>query len=165
MILSIFSDQNINHSLEIFFWMLGAFLIGLFFGRKILLKKTDNILGFDEKDYDELNLKDDITQIRATKTFERGGKEMIKTVPEEEEEEEEEEGIKKDDLQKINGIGPLIEKKLNSIGIFSYNQISKLKNEDLIRITEQLKLFSGKIERDNWIGQAFNLLKIENNQK
>ena len=156
MILSIFSDQTIAHSIEIFCWMLGAFLIGLFFGRLIKGKKVENPLDFDEKDYDDLNLKEDTTQIRATKTFERGGKEMIKTAPVTAE-------IKIDDLQKINGIGPLIEKKLNGIGIFNYNQISKFKNEDIIKITEQLKLFSGKIERDDWIGQAFKLLDIENN--
>lgn len=158
MILSIFSDQTIAHSIEIFCWMLGAFLIGLFFGRKIVQKKTENILDFNEKDFDELNLKDDITQIRATKTFERGGREMIKTVPSIND-------IKKDDLQKINGIGPLFEEKLNSIGIYNYAQISKLKNEDILRITKQIKLFSGRIERDDWIGQAFKLLDIENSKE
>lgn len=158
MILTIFSDQTVAHSIEIFCWMLGAFLIGLFFGRKILQKKSNTILDFDEKDYDELNLKDDTTQIRATKTFERGGREMIKTVPIIEK-------IKKDDLQKINGIGPLFEKELNGIGIYNYNQISKFKNEDILRITNQVKLFSGRIIRDDWIGQAFKLLDIEKNKE
>lgn len=156
MILSIFSNQTFTHSLEIFFWMLGAFLIGLFFGWLIPKKKTEKQLDLEDNNYDDFNLKEDLTQIRATKTFERGGKEMIKTVPIIEE-------VLKDDLQKINGIGPAIEKKLNGIGIYNYNQISKFKSDDIIKITEQIKFFPGRIERDDWVGQAFKLLDTENN--
>lgn len=156
MILSIFSNQTFTHSLEIFFWMLGAFLIGLFFGWLIPKKKTEKQLDLEDNNYDDFNLKEDLTQIRATKTFERGGKEMIKTVPIIEE-------VLKDDLQKINGIGPAIEKKLNGIGIYNYNQISKFKSDDIIKITEQIKFFPGRIERDDWVGQAIKLLDTENN--
>ena len=64
----------------------------------------------------------------------------------------------KDDLKKINGIGPAIEGKLNGIGIYNFNQISKFKSDDIIKITEQIKFFPGKIERDDWVGQAIKLL-------
>ena len=60
----------------------------------------------------------------------------------------------KDDLTKINGIGPYIEEKLNEIGIFNYDQISKFTFEDIRIITELIDFFPGRIERDDWVGQA-----------
>ena len=55
-------------------------------------------------------------------------------------------------------------KKLNEIGIFTYQQISNLNNNDIAKITELLKFFPGRIERDDWIGQAFQLLNNHQNQ-
>lgn len=60
----------------------------------------------------------------------------------------------KDDLTKIMGIGPYIEQKLNEIGICNYDQISRLKESDIRIITELIDFFPGRIERDNWVGQA-----------
>jgi len=65
----------------------------------------------------------------------------------------------RDDLTKIDGIGPYIEEKLNEIGIFTYNQISKLQDSDIRTITELIEFFPGRIERDNWVGQA-NAIKV-----
>lgn len=61
---------------------------------------------------------------------------------------------KKDALSKINGIGPLIEAKLNSIGIYTFEQIGKLSKNDIELVTELIEFFPGRIERDNWIQQA-----------
>jgi small subunit ribosomal protein S2 len=58
-----------------------------------------------------------------------------------------------DDLKKIGGVGPVIEQKLNDLGIFHYWQIAALAPEDVARIDEELAS-KGRIERDNWIGQA-----------
>jgi len=60
----------------------------------------------------------------------------------------------KDDLTQIMGIGPYIEQKLNEIGICNYAQISKLKETDIRIVTELIDFFPGRIERDNWVGQA-----------
>ncbi|MEX2350363.1 MAG: 50S ribosomal protein L21 [Flavobacteriaceae bacterium] len=64
-----------------------------------------------------------------------------------------------DDLKQINGIGPAYEEKLNDIGIYTYQQISKLKAED----REQLSALDGitreKIESEEWVKQAKELLK------
>lgn len=60
----------------------------------------------------------------------------------------------KDDLTQIMGIGPYIEQKLNEIGICNFSQISKLKESDIKVITELIDFFPGRIERDNWVGQA-----------
>lgn len=63
----------------------------------------------------------------------------------------------KEDLTEINGIGPYIEQKLNDIGIYTYEQISKLSLRDIELITEMIDFFPGRIERDNWVGQAKSL--------
>lgn len=65
----------------------------------------------------------------------------------------------KEDLTKINGIGPYIEQRLNEIGIYNYEQISRFKEEDIRVLTDLIDFFPGRIERDNWIGQAEALLK------
>lgn len=62
-----------------------------------------------------------------------------------------------DDLTKLNGIGPYIEQRLNEIGIYNYDQISKLTTEDIRKITELIDFFPGRIERDDWVGQAQSL--------
>jgi predicted flap endonuclease-1-like 5' DNA nuclease/glutathione synthase/RimK-type ligase-like ATP-grasp enzyme len=63
-----------------------------------------------------------------------------------------------DDLTVIVGIGPVIAKKLNDIGIYSFKQLSQLTPNDIAIITDAIKFFPGRIERDNWQGQALALL-------
>lgn len=64
-----------------------------------------------------------------------------------------------DDLKLINGIGPVYEEKLNELGIYTFEQISKLKAAD----REELSAIDGitreKIEGDEWVKQAKELLK------
>lgn len=60
----------------------------------------------------------------------------------------------KDDLKLIKGIGPFIEKKLNSIGIFTFLQISKFTPEDEEKVNEVIEFFPGRIRRDEWSRQA-----------
>ena len=67
----------------------------------------------------------------------------------------------KEDLTKINGIGPYIEQKLNKIGIYNYEQISNLEEQDIRVLTELIDFFPGRIERDDWVGQS----KLLNRQK
>ncbi len=65
----------------------------------------------------------------------------------------------REDLTQINGIGPYIEQRLNEIGIYNYEQISRFKPEDVEVLTELIDFFPGRIDRDNWIGQAQALKK------
>ena len=65
-------------------------------------------------------------------------------------------GDKKDDLKAIVGIGPKFEKDLQKIGIHNYEQLSKL-NEAGIEAIEALTKSPGRVERENWIGQAKEL--------
>ena len=62
-----------------------------------------------------------------------------------------------DDLTRIEGIGPYVAERLNNIGIFNYDQISKLDVSDIRVITELIEFFPDRIERDNWVGQARSL--------
>ncbi len=61
-----------------------------------------------------------------------------------------------DDLKKIGGVGPAIEKKLNALGITQYAQIAAFSADDIARVDEVLN-FKGRIERENWIDQAKTL--------
>jgi predicted flap endonuclease-1-like 5' DNA nuclease len=60
---------------------------------------------------------------------------------------------RRDDLKRIRGIGVLIEKKLNSMGIVAYEQIANWTAEDIDRVSQSLD-FKGRIERENWVEQA-----------
>lgn len=65
----------------------------------------------------------------------------------------------KDDLKLISGVGPFIEKKLNNIEIYTFSQISKFTKQDIEDVTELIKFFPGRIERDDWVKQAKKLMK------
>lgn len=71
----------------------------------------------------------------------------------------------KDDLKRIEGIGPFIEKKLNSIGIYTYEQLSKLRENDIAVITELIEFFPGRIERDQWREKAEKFLTIKSDSQ
>ncbi len=65
-----------------------------------------------------------------------------------------------DDLSKLSGVGPQLEKKLNEAGVFHYWQFAAMKPEDVTSLDSSLKL-SGRIERDGWISQARALIEAE----
>lgn len=62
-----------------------------------------------------------------------------------------------DDLRQIKGIGPAIEKTLNEMGIFRFQQIADLSEYEIDRVAQRLKGFHSRIYRENWIGQAREL--------
>jgi F-type H+-transporting ATPase subunit gamma len=53
----------------------------------------------------------------------------------------------------IDGIGPVIERKLHELGVDTFKQIAQWSADDIERIGAQLN-FKGRIEREDWIGQA-----------
>ncbi len=67
--------------------------------------------------------------------------------------------LEKDDLKLIVGIGPKIEKKLNKLGVYTFEQIRDLTPEMMEQITTKLKSFPDRIARDNWVGQAKQLIR------
>jgi small subunit ribosomal protein S2 len=58
-----------------------------------------------------------------------------------------------DDLTKLNGVGPQLEKKLNEAGVFHFWQIAAMQPADSKKLDSDLRL-NGRIERDGWIAQA-----------
>lgn len=68
-----------------------------------------------------------------------------------------------DDLKLIKGVGPVIEKTLNGLGIYRFNQIAEMSELDIDRVAQQLKGFRSRIYREDWVGQARNLQLQKNN--
>ena len=64
----------------------------------------------------------------------------------------------KDDLKSIDGVGPFIEKKLNDVGIYTFEQVSQLDAELIQHITDAIQFFPGRIEKDDWMGQARGMM-------
>jgi predicted flap endonuclease-1-like 5' DNA nuclease len=64
----------------------------------------------------------------------------------------------KDDLKMISGIGPFIEERLHALDIFTFRQISKFTPRDIETINIAIIYFSGRIERDEWVAQARELV-------
>jgi small subunit ribosomal protein S1 len=62
-----------------------------------------------------------------------------------------------DDLKQIKGVGPAFEKKLNEAGIFHFWQVAALSAEQVASLEEELA-FQGRMERDDWKGQAEQLM-------
>ena len=64
----------------------------------------------------------------------------------------------KDDLQAIKGVGPFIEEKLNTLGIYTYEQMSKMTSELEDTVNEAIEFFPGRVKRDQWVAQSKTLL-------
>lgn len=58
-----------------------------------------------------------------------------------------------DDLQQIDGIGPVVAAQLQAIGVNRIDDIASWNHEDVNRIDEVLAI-KGRIDREDWIGQA-----------
>jgi NADH-quinone oxidoreductase subunit E len=65
-----------------------------------------------------------------------------------------------DDLQKISGIGPVIERTLHDLGIFSFEQIASWTEENKEWVNAYLS-FRGRIDRERWVEQARELIEKE----
>jgi len=60
----------------------------------------------------------------------------------------------RDDLTKIRGINPAVEKALNKLGTHTYIQIARWTVGDMSRVAKQLATPLDRIKRDNWIAAA-----------
>jgi predicted flap endonuclease-1-like 5' DNA nuclease len=62
-----------------------------------------------------------------------------------------------DDLKLIVGVGPVLERMLQQLGITSYRQIARWSERDIDEIDAKLPEFPGRIRRDGWVTQAREL--------
>ncbi|UXE66112.1 MAG: hypothetical protein KA713_16875 [Chryseotalea sp. WA131a] len=97
-------------------------------------------------------LTNELAQIHSTKS----ATSSLASVPEKSAQKEK---LQKDDLKLIVGIGPKIEKKLNKLGIYTFEQITELSPEMVDQVNTKLKSFPDRIARDNWMGQAAKLIR------
>ncbi len=84
-------------------------------------------------------LRSGAAQSGAAGTAAQGGAKVVSSVP--------------DDLKRVRGVGVLIERKLNSLGVTHYEQIANWSAEQVADISHKLD-FKGRIERENWVEQA-----------
>ena len=61
-----------------------------------------------------------------------------------------------DDLKKLSGVGPKLEKLLHENGVFHFDQIAAWDADEVAYMDAQLS-FKGRIEREHWIEQAKTL--------
>ena len=65
-----------------------------------------------------------------------------------------------DDLKKLSGVGPVLEKKLNAEGVTTFAQVASWGPAEIAEFDEKLS-FKGRIEREGWVDQAKKLAKGE----
>ena len=124
MSLSIFTNQNTAHLIELFLWMLGAFLIGWFFWRWWYKNKCKNEVDEWKTKYENLE-NEQHTKIRATKVTAPGVPDVGAIASNFDQGVAKVDNSVQDDLTKIEGIGPKIKGLLNDDGIWSFRQLSQ----------------------------------------
>ena len=62
-----------------------------------------------------------------------------------------------DDLKKIKGVGPKLEKLLHSMGFFHFDQVANWSEAEISWVDDNLEGFKGRVTRDNWVDQAKTL--------
>ncbi len=60
---------------------------------------------------------------------------------------------KADDLKKIDGVGPALERKLNTLGVTRFDQIAGFSDDEVAKVDDALN-YKGRVTRDDWVGQA-----------
>jgi molybdopterin-containing oxidoreductase family membrane subunit len=61
-----------------------------------------------------------------------------------------------DDLKRLSGVGPALEEKLNQVGVYTYNQITKMSEKEFTILDQLIQKFP-KSKTKFWTGEA-NLL-------
>jgi small subunit ribosomal protein S2 len=62
-----------------------------------------------------------------------------------------------DDLSRLEGVGPELEKKLNDAGVYHYWQVAAMTDGDVAKVDQALKL-NGRVTRGKWVETARALL-------
>ncbi len=64
------------------------------------------------------------------------------------------EPARRDDLQKIRGVGPTISRRLNEQGITTYRQLATLTEGEIGSLADAIRIARGRIIRDDWVRAA-----------
>ncbi len=68
--------------------------------------------------------------------------------------------LKKDNLKKIRGINPFIEKKMNAAGISAFRQVAYLSSNEQSQLNHVLELSKNKFQKEEWAFQAKRLIGL-----
>jgi NADH-quinone oxidoreductase subunit E len=63
-----------------------------------------------------------------------------------------------DDLEAIEGIGPKLAQLLHEMGVWHFDQIAAWGPAEIAWVNSRLGSFRGRVERDDWVGQARRIL-------
>lgn len=63
-------------------------------------------------------------------------------------------GGEADDLKKIKGIGPKLERLCNTMGFYHFDQIAAWTEDEIAWVDSNLEGFRGRVTRDKWVAQA-----------
>ncbi len=162
--------------IEVFFLMLASFLIGYFFAfyyqKSKYLKKMNKLqklldLTGTEEDQIHNELVEEVNdepykKVATLKNLAKPPRKRAKSYPQSAVKDGEldferlghADESDADNLQKITGIGPYTEEKLNDIGIFTFDQISKFNSRDIEIVTELIQFFPDRILNDHWVSKA-----------
>jgi len=70
-----------------------------------------------------------------------------------------------DDLEQIVGVGPMLNDLLNDVGVYYFWQVAEWSPQDVAYVDGKLNHFKGRIERDDWVGQARLLAALPTSAK
>jgi len=59
-----------------------------------------------------------------------------------------------DELQRIRGVGPMLEQELHRLGVFRFKQIASWTLTHIKEFGLRLNCFPDRMERDQWVEQA-----------
>ena len=123
---------------QMLFWLLAALIIGIIIGwylRELFITQTDESDVILERG----NENDSVD----TEVIDPNWKPIgLAAVP-----------ADADNLKRVKGIGPVIEKTLNSLGIFTFNQVGNLTDNNVKWLENHIS-FPGRIYREEWVKQA-----------
>lgn len=149
---------------QIFIYLLAAFIFGLIIGWLL----TNQIQNDKLKKLEKLSriniasLEQELKRVSDDLKEEKSKARSFKSVhsPEKRASSEKEEITHPDDLKRIHGIGPYLEKRLNQYGIFNFSQLIQMDSEAIDKLSNYIGPFPDRIVRDDWIGQAKKLMTV-----
>ena len=129
-----------NYMPAVFFGSLVTFGVGVFIGRSW----KGDVAAFEEAEYVTSVITSASSSVVKT-VLEGGSKPAFLTAAR---------GGIADDLKKIEGIGPALEKLCNELGVFHFDQIASWNADEIAWMDLNLKRFKGRVTRDRWVVQA-----------
>lgn len=127
---------------QMFFWLVGALLVGVLVGRHLQDRRV-------------LALKRDLHRLQGE--LENSRIQLHRSLHHDAPAPRRAAAPTADDLKLIHGVGPRIEAILHAHGITRFAQIARLSPAEVEKLGENLGAFADRIEREDWRGQARNL--------